>query len=421
MPERIIIHVDMNSYFASVEQQANPSLRGRPVGVCAYLHPHGCIIAASVEAKQRGVKVGMTVDQAREACAQTIFVQNDPTKYRAVTSRFFKILHDLSDTIEHYSIDEAFVDLTGWVRDEAEAAFLASRVKYRLTTEVGDWLRCSIGIAPTRFLAKFASERKKPDGLTFVNASNIDDHLSRVDLEDLCGIGPRLRRRLHRYGIRTPLELKYHPIGNLMRLLGKNGFYWWSRLHAMECEKLSSGDTLPKSVGHSYCVPNRVNREGNVEAVLTKLTERAGRRLRAYGLLAESVSISVGLRSGEYVGDWVRFDEPAYDSFSIVRQVSRLLHSVWRGEAVSFLAVTLGELSLPDGQMRLGDLLEPAHGVHDAPGLRDPGILRVSKSVDLIRDRYGDSSIVFGRMFRLGDEAPDRIGFRKIVGAGYEG
>jgi hypothetical protein len=146
-----------------------------------------------------------------------------------------------------------------------------------------------------------------------------------------------------------------------------------------------------------------------------------GRRLRAYGLLAESVSISVGLRSGEYVGDWVRFDEPAYDSFSIVRQVSRLLHSVWRGEAVSFLAVTLGELSLPDGQMRLGDLLEPAHGVHDAPGLRDPGILRVSKSVDLIRDRYGDSSIVFGRMFRLGDEAPDRIGFRKIVGAGYEG
>jgi DNA polymerase-4 len=422
MPERIIIHVDMNSYFASVEQQANPSLRGRPVGVCAYLHPHGCVIAASVEAKQRGVKVGMTVDQAREACKETIFVQNDPTKYRTVTSRFFKILHELSDTIEHYSIDEAFVDLTGWVRDEAEAAFLASRVKYRLTNEVGDWLRCSVGIAPTRFLAKFGSDRKKPDGLTIVNASNIDDHLSRVSLEDLCGIGPRLRRRLHQYGIRTPLELKYHPIGNLMRLLGKNGFYWWSRLHAMECETLSLGDALPKSVGHSYCVPNRVNREGNVEAVLTKLVERAGRRLRAYGLLAESVSISVGLRrSGEDIGDWVRFDQPADDSFSIVRYVSRLLHSVWHGEPVSFLAVTLGELSLPDGQMRFGDLLEPASGAHDAPGLRDPGILRVSKSVDLIRDRYGDASIVFGRMFRLGDEAPDRIGFRKIVGAGYEG
>jgi DNA polymerase-4 len=422
MPERIIAHIDMNSYFASVEQQANPSLRGRPVGVCAYLHPHGCIIAASVEAKQRGVKVGMTVDQARQVCPETAFVQNDPTKYRAVTSRLFKILHELSDTIEHYSIDEAFVDLTGWARDVAEAAFLTSRVKYRLTHEVGDWLRCSVGIAPTRFLAKFGSDRKKPDGLVIVTPENVDDHLSRVELEDLCGIGPRLHRRLERAGIRTPLELKYYPIGNLMRLLGKNGYYWWSRLHARECETLSSGDALPKSVGHSYCVPNRVNREGNVEAVLTRLAERAGRRLHAYGLLAETISVVVGFRnSHEYAGDWLRFDQPVDDSFSIVRQASRLLHDVWKTEPVNFLAVTLGELSLPDGQMRFGDLLEAANGAHDAPGLRDPSILRVSKSVDVIRDRYGDRSIVFGRMFRLGDEAPDRIGFRKIVGAGYEG
>ncbi len=423
MPERIIIHVDMNSYFASVEQQANPTLRGRPVGVCAYLHPQGCVIAASVEAKQRGVTVGMTVEQARDACPKMLFVQNDPAKYRAVTSRLFKILHELSDTIEHYSIDEAFVDLTGWVRDTAEAAFLVSRVKYRLTHEIGDWLRCSAGIAPTRFLAKFGSDRKKPDGLVIITSENLDEHLSRVNLEDLCGIGPRLRRRLERYGIRTPLELKYHPIGNLMRLLGKNGYYWWSRLRAVECERLSDGDALPKSVGHSYCVPDRVNREGNVEAVLTKLAERAGRRLRAYGLLAGSISVAIGLRkSREYIGDWTRFDEPADDSFSIVRQTSRLLQGVWQRESVSFLAVTLGDLSLPTGQLRFGDLLEQASGAHDAPGLRDSGALRVSKSVDVIRDRYGDRSIVFGRMFRLnGDEAPDRIGFRKIVGAGYEG
>lgn len=432
MPERIIIHVDMNSYFASVEQQANPTLRGRPLGVCAYLHPRGCVIAASVEAKTMGVKVGMTLDEAREACPQTVFVQNDPTKYRAVTSRLFKILHSLSDTIEHYSIDEAFVDLTGWARDPAEAAFLASRVKYRLTNEVGDWLRCSVGIAPTRFLAKFASERKKPDGLTIVNAENLDDFLSRADLEDLCGIGPRIHRRLKRAGIRTPLELKYHPIGNLMRILGKNGFYWWSRLRALECETLSLGDALPRSVGHSYCVPDRVNREGNVEAVLTKLAERAGRRLRAYGLLAESISVAVGFRnSHEYVGDWSRFEQPVNDSFSIVRQTSRLLHSVWEKESVSFLAVTLGELSLPTGQMRLGDLEDgdqkaattnTQERFHSSLyALRESGDVRVSKSVDSIRDRYGDSSIVFGRMFRMGDEAPDRIGFRKIVGSGYEG
>lgn len=423
MPSRIIAHIDMNSYFASVEQQANPSLRGRPVGVCAYLHPHGCVIAASVEAKRCGVKVGMTVEQARQVCPETRFVQNDPAKYRAVTSRLFRVLHDLSDTIEHYSIDEAFVDLTGWARDMAEAAFLTSRVKYRLTHEIGDWLRCSVGIAPTRFLAKFGSDRKKPDGLVIITPENLDDHLARVELEDLCGIGPRLRRRLERVGIRTPLELKYHPVGNLMRILGKNGYYWWSRLRAIECEVLASGDTLPKSVGHSYCVPKRVNGEGNVEAVLTKLAERAGRRLRAYGLLAETISVAVGLdRSYEYVGDWLRFDEPVDDSFSIVRQTSALLHRVWHGESVNFLAVTLGELSLPNGQMRLGDLEDVTNQIERVKVLRESENVRVSKSVDLIRDRYGDQSIVFGRMFRLnGEEAPDRIGFRKIVGAGYEG
>lgn len=422
MSDRIIIHVDMNSYFASVEQQANPTLRGKPIGVCAYLHPGGCLIAASVEAKIFGVKVGMTLEEARAICPKTIFVENDPSKYRAVTSRFFKILHELSDTIEHYSIDEAFVDLTGWVRDEAEASFLASRIKYRLKNEVGSWLRCSVGIAPTRFLAKYGSDLQKPDGLTILNEQNLDEYLSRSELEDLCGIGVKLRRRLERAGIRTPLELKYHPIGNLMRILGKNGYYWWSRLRAIECETLTSDDTLPKSVGHSYCVPNRVNREGNIEAVLTKLAEKAGRRLRAYGLLAERISVSVGFRDAyESQSDWTRFDQPIDDSFSIVRETSSLLHRLWKSEPVRFLAVTLGKLSLPNGQMRFGDLLQPASGAHDAPGLRDPGILRVSKSVDKIRDRYGDRSIVFGRMFRLGDEAPDRIGFRKIVGEGYEG
>ncbi len=183
MSKRIIIHLDMNSYFASVEQQANPTLRGKPVGVCAYLHPSGCVIAASVEAKRMGVKVGMSLQDARKACRSTVFIQNDPTKYRAVTSRLFKILHELSDTIEHYSIDEAFVDLTGWVKDEAEAAFLAARVKRRIKTEIGDWLRCSVGIAPTRFLAKFGSDRQKPDGLVIITKENLDSYLAKVKLE----------------------------------------------------------------------------------------------------------------------------------------------------------------------------------------------------------------------------------------------
>jgi DNA polymerase-4 len=284
---KLIVHVDMNSYFASVEQQANPFLRGRPLGVCAYLREYGCVIAASIEAKRLGMKVGMTVKQARERVPGAVFVENDPAKYRAVTSRVFSILHEYSDQVEHYSIDEAFLDVTDWYRDAAEAAWVFTRVRRRIRDEVGEWLRCSIGIAPTRFLAKTASDMEKPNGLVVINQENLDVILDRLDLEDVCGIGPRTRKRLERLGYYRLLEVKRAPIGNLMRAFGKQGLFLWCKLHGMEFEKVVPADAkLPKSVGHSYCVPDRVNQEGKIEATLMRLTERAGRRMRSLGLRA---------------------------------------------------------------------------------------------------------------------------------------
>ena len=217
----MLVHIDMNSYFASVEQQANPHLRGRPLGVCAYLHKNGCVIAASIEAKKLGVKVGMSMGEARAKCPEMAFVQNDPPKYRAVTSRVFSILHELTDKVEHYSIDEAFLDLTGWYRDEAEAAWALARAKLRIRREVGEWLGCSVGIAPNKFLAKLASDLEKPNGLVVLNERNLDETLAGLELEDAWGIGKRIRRRLNRLGIFTLLDLKRHPVGNLMRAFGK--------------------------------------------------------------------------------------------------------------------------------------------------------------------------------------------------------
>lgn len=200
-------------------------LRGKPIGVCAYLHKSGCVIAASIEAKRLGMKVGMTVTEAKCKVPSAEFVENDSPKYRAVTSRVFSILHELTDRVEHYSIDEAFLDLTGWYRDAAEAAWALARVRQRIKAEVGEWLRCSIGIAPTRFLAKTASDFEKPEGLTVIDRDNLDEILSQLDLEDVCGIGPRIRRRLERAGIMTLMELKRYPVANLMRLFGKYGFF----------------------------------------------------------------------------------------------------------------------------------------------------------------------------------------------------
>jgi DNA polymerase-4 len=321
-------------------------------------------------------------------------------------------LHELSDSVEHYSIDEAFLDLSGWYRDAAEASFALSRVKRRIQEEVGEWLRCSVGLAPTRFLSKFASERKKPDGLTVITPENLDEHLATADLEDACGIGPRIRRRLVHLGITTLLELKRAPVGNLMRAFGKNGFYLWAKVNGVECERVGDGEAAPKSIGHSYCVPHRVNREKKVEAVLVKLTERAGRRLRSHGLLAGVLSIVVGIRHAHVsYSDFVRLPEPADDLFTLTRAIQKLLRSIWRGQPVDFLAVTFMELSVPTQQLRLSIGYDADRQIQWWDRTR-----AVSRSLDAIRDRYGETSVVLGRMFSLleGDEhAPDRIGFRK--------
>lgn len=420
--KRIVCHVDMNSYFASVEQQANPFLRGKPLGVCAYLHPFGCVIAASVEAKWRGMKVGMTVKEAAERVPDAIFVQNDPAKYRSVTARIFAIFDQVSDRVEHYSIDEVFLDLTGWYRDEAEAAFGLSRVKSRIKNEIGDWLRASVGIAPTRFLAKYASDRKKPDGLTIITEATLEDSLRNMPLEEACGIGPRIRRRLERLGIRTLLDLKNHPVENLLQAFGKEGYSLWCHMNGIECERVMASEALPKSIGHSYCVPKRVTQEGKVEAVLAKLTERAARRMRRHALLAEMVSVTVGCRDVDrYAGAGLRFPVPIDDSSTIIKAALELLHGYWdRVSTVSFLAITLSEFTEPSPQRRLSSDPDERLDVFRSPHER---LRRVSRSVDAIRDRHGDDCIMPGSLFRLigSDEAPDRIGFRSVTGVDITG
>lgn len=432
---KLIAHIDMNSYFASVEQQANPFLRGRPLGVCAYLHPKGCIIAASIEAKERGMKVGMRVEEATHLIPDAVFVENDPAKYRSTTSRIFSIFHEVTDDVEHYSIDECFLNLTGWFRDTAEAAWALARVRRRIYKEVGEWLRCSIGIAPTRFLAKMASKIQKPSGLTIITPENLDSVLAGLDLEDIHGVGRRVRRRIEALGYMTPLELKRAPVANLMHAFGKMGYLLWAKLNLCDVEDVVSKPPKPKSVGHSYCVPRHANRDGKIEALLTKLAEKAARRLRQQGLYARVVIVSVGFRdSGTgygargVVGSWsggrdsqfIRLDEVTNNSFMLVGAATELLHEMWDGKvSVSFLAVTFTEFGEPSGQMHF-DLARSSWCVvrsNEGHALVPFRTNLASRAVDQIKDRHGDESIMLGRQFGITvDEAPDRVGFRKTNG-----
>jgi len=422
-------HVDMNSYFASVEQQANPKLRGRPLGVCAYLHKAGCVIAASVEAKQCGVKVGMSMEVAKAVCPQMKFIQNDPAKYRAVSSQVFSLFHELTDKVEHYSIDEVFLNLTGWYRDEAEASWALCRARLRIQSEVGEWLRCSVGIAPSKFLAKLASEVQKPNGLTIINSENLDAVLATRDLEDACGIGKRIRRRLNLLGIYNLLDLKNYPVGNLIRALGVAGYYWHERLNAREIDRFEASSTcdvgrrtsddIPKSVGHSFCVPRRANEQNLILPILLRLTERAGRRLRSFGYYSRAMTIQANFASDAearamYQGPCttVKFVDPVNDPFSLVYSATQALEQIWHGEQVTFLAITLTDLVPPLHQLHFP--LEKTLFNKEGYSTRRVGL---GDFIDAIRDRHGEEAIIFASMMGLSnDYAPDRIGFRKTEG-----
>src|SRR3989344_4554681 len=221
---KIILHIDMNSYFASVEQQANPHLRGLPVGICEHLG--GIIIAPSVEAKRLGIKLGTTVWDAKKIYPKIVLLPVDPDKYRHVTAAFLRILMDYTDEVERASIDEAFADLTGVARDYDDALFLGLEIKQRLRQEVGEWVSCSIGIGPNKLVAKIAADLGEGDinRIFVVRPDDIQTLYQRLKLTDVPGIGLRLARALGKLGIFTLRQLANYSLENLLNQFGIWGF-----------------------------------------------------------------------------------------------------------------------------------------------------------------------------------------------------
>src|SRR3989338_1175228 len=266
-----ILLIDMNSFFASVEQQANPFLRGKPVGVCASLHQTSCLIAASKEAKALGIKTGTLVYQAKKICPKIILLPSEPEKYSEVNRRIVKIFRDYTDRLEVYSIDEAFLEIdelringlrisNSLIRNpkSANPIIIGAEIKERIKQEVGEWLTCSVGLAQNKFMAKLAAdmppasaqgyggsaealcEGGKPDGLSIIwSREQLREVYQGKQLRDLWGINRGWERRLAKIGITSPLQLLDYPAQNLISLFGKPGYYLWQRVNGYEVDKIN--------------------------------------------------------------------------------------------------------------------------------------------------------------------------------------
>jgi len=399
--QRIILHLDMNSYFASVEQQANPFFRNKPVGVCAYLSDNGCIIASSIEAKKVGIKTGCRVSQAKKLYPKVILVENDPDKYRAVTKKFFKIMNSYSSSFEPYSIDEAFLDLSGFVESFNQAGILANEIHNRIKFEVGSYLKCSIGISFTKFLAKFASDVAEPDSTLVISSKDIlHDIYINHQLTDIWGINFRLKKRLNDLGIWTILDLKNVPVQNLIQACGKYGYWLHAHVNGTEIDHLRTPSELKsKSIGHSYCLPKRTVDKKYLSAILLKLVSKVGKRLRDQHQVAYGIYIGWTYALGSGFSKSFKLKKSVFSTDDIFKYTNKILSQTELKDRIMMLAVGVFNLNDPSNQLELFKPLDNSNLI---------------EALDNINSRYGNQVIYKGRMWKTENLAQDRIGFRKV-------
>lgn len=287
-----IMHIDLNSCFATIEQQARPLLRGRPVAVTNRLTPYCCIITASYEAKRQGVTVGMRFDHAKRLVPDLIMVETDPPKYHYVYRKLTNIMKCYSPNVKMKSIDEGLIDFTD-TREHINNRSLEDighEIKQRLRDEVGCWMKCNIGIGPNRFLAKTAASLHKPDGLDVITHKNLREVYKTLELTDLTGIAEHFEARLNAVGIMNPIDFLDAPSSVLRRLVFKSicGDDWYKRLRGYEVDNVN---WQTKTVGRQYVLEKRDLPFNAILKRLHYLCETTGMKLRYKGKEARGVYV----------------------------------------------------------------------------------------------------------------------------------
>lgn len=405
------LFVDFNSFFASVEQQDRPELRGKPVGVVPVVAATTCCIAASVEAKRdHGIGTGTPVWEALGRCPDFKLVEARPARYVEVHHQLMAAIQDCIPHGKAESIDEVPCWLIGRERHRDNALTIAEKIKQRIAREF-DWIRCSIGIAPNKFLAKTASDMQKPDGLVVLEQQDLPHKLHALQLRDLCGIGPSMEQRLVHAGIHDVRQLCSTTREQLRLAWGSiEGERFWMQLRGLE---VPNRVTQRGSIGHSHVLGPELRNFSGARSVLFKLLAKAAMRLRKDNFLASGLSIRI-----RFVGLEQRFERDL--SFSPVDDTSTFLHLLgeqlaqlesaitrkrWHPKRNPPLSVAVTLLGLQAIGSVSGELIENRQRDRDR-----------SRVMDRINQKYGNNSVYFGAMQQAirHDAAPMRIPFSNI-------
>lgn len=391
----LIMHIDLNSCFATTEQQARPLLRDRPVAVVNRRTFHTAIVTASYEAKNRGVKMGMKVNEALKLAPDLVVVETDPQKYHFVYKKLLAIMRSYSPNVVMKSIDEGVIDFSDTYQtiNTKNLEEIGREIKQRLRDEVGEYMKCNVGIAPNRFLAKTAAGMDKPDGLTRIDHTNLYKQFAKLELTDLTGIAHRNEARLNAIGVKTPLEFLAVDEGTLSQLVfkGKPGHDWYKRLRGYEVD---DAPTKMGIVGRQYVLENKNLSREEILRRIHFLCQSTAEKLRFKNKQARGVVVFASPR--RFKRGWagrVLSREPFYTTEEIYEKVKTLFISAPASANIRIIGVTCYHLSeLGTRQPRIWDI--PIDSKE-----------RLAETVDTINSRYGSHSI----------QIADTLGLEKIM------
>jgi len=426
------LHIDLNSFFASVEQQLHPEYRNKPTGVVPTMADTTSLIAASYEAKALGIKTGTRVSEAKRICPDIILVNGDHAVYAEYSHKIVAAVERVCPVAHTPSIDEMVCQLLGRERNPPAARKISLAIKQAIKDVVGETLRCSIGMAPNRYLAKIASDMQKPDGLIGLLPSQLPNSIAHLVLRDLPGIGARTEVRLNAKGIRTMpdlLALDRPAMHALFDSVWGDRMYHWLRGNDTGDDGAPVPSELQKSLGHSHVLaPEHRSPEGSW-AVAHKLLHKAAMRLRMEKFFTGSLSVTIKYALNRdqaanlqktkqhYTGiqniGWgmeARF-RPCQDTLSLLEA----LQGCWKQSPTGpehqkpfFVGITLRNL-IPEADMQTS--------LFEEPGNRN----QLSATMDKLNLKYGHTTLHFAGMLPARDSAPTRIAFTQIpVQYGHE-
>lgn len=390
--EKIIVCVDMDAFFASVEQQDNPALRSKPIAVTG-AGERTVITTSSYEARAFGVKTGMTVYEARRRCPHLILVVGNNRKYARICTRLQEICLRFTPDTETYSIDEIFLDITGSHHLFNGPESLARAIKDTVKSELG--ITCTAGIGPNILIAKLASDLAKPDGLRWIDETAVPSVLDTLPVKKLWGIGSHTEEKLRAMGITTCGELGRAPLPLLTKKFGING----KRLKAMGNGRLDRPLEVvspePKSIGHSITLPRDVWKRDEITPCLLRLSERVGRRARHHGYKGKKVTLTVRYADFRTFTRQTTLPASTNDTGEIYRSAVAILDGIRLRASVRLLGISLSSLGKDEGQMAL---------FQDKDREKKAAM---AKAMDAVNDKFGEHSITFAST--IGEEKDHKV------------